>query len=333
MKRTGFTLVELLVVIAIIGVLIALLLPAVQQAREAARRMSCSNNLKQMGLSLHNYHDTFNSFPYGARNMANGSWGPSFYAGLLPFLEQGNLLASLDLTVNNAGLDGNASVLKGIPPSAFVCPSFPGSTSGWNGGWDSASTYVGIAGADLSTANFVESRKNTGFSCCSAAGGTDDGVIAAGGMLIPNRTLGFRDATDGSSNTAIIGELGGRMFLADPAAYSDISGTTVLLAGTGSPEGGHGWLMGTNEGGTPPNFGGQRAWNMTTIRYAPNTRNYDLNGVSYNLGPNNPLLSEHPGGVQVVFADGHVTFISDTINLDILKYLATRDDGQVATLP
>ena len=97
MKRRGFTLVELLVVIAIIGVLVALLLPAVQAAREAARRMQCSNHLKQIGLGLQNYHDTFNAMPYGVRSRTagvgnwTGTYGPSWYVSLLPFVEQKNL--------------------------------------------------------------------------------------------------------------------------------------------------------------------------------------------------------------------------------------------------
>src|SRR5215213_4139527 len=89
-RRRGLTLIELLVVIAIIGVLVALLLPAVQAAREAARRMQCSNHLKQIGLAMQNYHDTFNSMPYGARYNIGG-YGPSWYVGILPFCEQKNL--------------------------------------------------------------------------------------------------------------------------------------------------------------------------------------------------------------------------------------------------
>ena len=109
MKRSAFTLVELLVVIAIIGVLVALLLPAVQAAREAARRMQCSNHLKQIGLGLQNYHDTFQSLPYGARarfvntsgtNPAGQSWGPNWYVAILPFCEQKPLSDLLE-----AGMD------------------------------------------------------------------------------------------------------------------------------------------------------------------------------------------------------------------------------------
>ena len=104
-RRSGFTLVELLVVIAIIGVLIALLLPAVQQAREAARRNSCTNQLKQLGLALHNYHDTFSAFPYG-------SWGStsivSWHVPILPFIEQGALFDRFDQTWSYGGANGRA---------------------------------------------------------------------------------------------------------------------------------------------------------------------------------------------------------------------------------
>jgi prepilin-type N-terminal cleavage/methylation domain-containing protein len=90
-RRLGFTLVELLVVIAIIGILVALLLPAIQAAREAARRSQCGNNLKQIGIALQNYHDTYKRFPIGARNGIGNNWGASFYVGLLPFMEQQSL--------------------------------------------------------------------------------------------------------------------------------------------------------------------------------------------------------------------------------------------------
>src|SRR5215218_3917150 len=117
MKRNAFTLVELLVVIAIIGVLVALLLPAVQAAREAARRMQCSNHMKQIGLALQNYHDTFQSLPYGARaryvntsssTPPNQNWGPSWYVGLLPFAEQKPLSDLMESgMLQNANLTDN----------------------------------------------------------------------------------------------------------------------------------------------------------------------------------------------------------------------------------
>ncbi|MBA2114987.1 DUF1559 domain-containing protein [Bremerella alba] len=324
-RTGGFTLVELLVVIAIIGVLIALLLPAVQQAREAARRMSCSNNLKQVGIGLHNYHDTFGSFPYGVRQGYSSSFGPSFWGGMLPFIEQASLYDRLDLSVSNSGWSANSGVLTGHAPTTLVCPSFAGDvdTTPKNPSWDSATTYIGIAGAVLNNANFTESRTATGFDCCSHSGGHNNGTTAAGGMLIANKVLRFKDATDGTSNTLAIGELGGRMYTANSSSYSEIAGSNVLMPASGIY---HGWLMGTNGAGTPTT---QRAFNLTTIRYAPNTRNFDLDGINGNYGPNNPLLSDHPGGVMGVFTDGHVEFISETINLDILKYQATRDDGQV----
>src|ERR1044071_5441681 len=129
MRKRGFTLVELLVVIAIIGVLVALLLPAVQAAREAARRMQCSNHLKQIGLGMQNYHDTFQSLPYGARaryvntttaTPAGQSWGPSWYVGLLPFAEQKPLsdLMEQGALVNSNGV-GLADVTMVQPRLAF----------------------------------------------------------------------------------------------------------------------------------------------------------------------------------------------------------------------
>ncbi|MEW4561921.1 DUF1559 domain-containing protein [Bremerella sp. JC770] len=328
MKKNAFTLVELLVVIAIIGILVALLLPAVQQAREAARRMSCSNNLKQIGIGLHNYHDTFGCFPLGSRRQLvgnSGSFGPSFWAGLLSFIEQGTLYDQMDFTVANSGWDANASVLTGHAPETMVCPSFPADADDVCGyDWMSAATYIGISGAEIDNAQYTETRVVTGFDCCSGFGGHNNGTAAAGGMLIPNKVVRFRDCTDGTSSTLVIGELGGRMYSANASATSSISTSpniTVWGGGTFC-----GWLMGTNAADSPSS---SRVFNLTTIRYAPNTRNFDLDGINGNYGPNNPLLSEHPGGVMGVFADGHVAFISETIDLDILKYQATRDDAQV----
>lgn len=339
-QSRGFTLVELLVVIAIIGVLIALLLPAVQQAREAARRSQCSNNMKQIGLALHLYHDSFNSFPIGARSGTAGgqNMGPSWWAGLLPYFEQTAVYDAIDFDVVNSGFVGNNQKpqLMGISFSVMQCPSYAGDLGGYVAAWsatiDTKATYAGISGAVLDTPQFTETRTATCCSCCASTGlGSSTGIIAAGGLLVPNAAFGLKNATDGTSNTIIVGEIGGKMATAlssgglDPSAIP--SPPQVPMTAGGNP---HGWLMGS-EGNTPLPSGGlfARVWNLTTVRYAPNSRNYDRDGISVNAGANNPLQSEHPGGVTVLSADGHVSFVPATIDLNILKSLATRDDGAV----
>ncbi|QEG42057.1 DUF1559 domain-containing protein [Roseimaritima ulvae] len=322
--RRGFTLVELLVVIAIIGVLVGLLLPAVQAAREAARRMSCSNNLKQVGLALHNYHDTHGTFPFGSRERA-GTFGPSWWAGLLPYVEQNALFDSLDLGLAHGGWSANSGVLTGQPVPAMVCPSFPGETAGgyYGSNWDSKSTYSGIAGAaEFNSPLYTEGRVGLCCDCCTHTGPQNDGLIAAGGVLIANKTIKFRDITDGTSNTLAVGEVGGIMFTANAGAYSTINHHRIEMSAAGH----HGWLMGTNGGGITPT---RRVFNLTTVRYQPNSTNYDRPGISLNFGVNNPLISTHPGGVMAVAADGHVTFVAETMDLTMLKFKATRDDGQV----
>jgi type II secretory pathway pseudopilin PulG len=327
--------VELLVVIAIIGALIGLLLPAVQAARESARRSSCSNNLKQIGLALHSYHGSHGKFPMGSRIQGGiGSFGPSWWAGLLPFIEQDALFQQLNLGIHHAGWDANKGVLTGQPAPIMVCPSYPGKTSNaqWLNhlpgylefAWDSQSTYAGIAGAEIATPLFTEVRIGGGFNCCSHSGPTYDGRIAAGGVLIANQAIGFKDVVDGTSNTIAVGEIGGVMFTANAGSFSNLPGQRVLMTAGGE----HGWLMGTDGTGQTPD---RRVFNLTTIRYAPNSANYDRPGISINFGANNPLLSAHPGGVMVLGVDGHVRFYAETGDLDILKYMATRDDGQIVS--
>ncbi|MEX1040354.1 MAG: DUF1559 domain-containing protein [Pirellulaceae bacterium] len=337
-RSSGFTLVELLVVIAIIGVLVALLLPAVQQAREAARRSHCSNNLKQIGIALHTYHDSHISFPIGARGgvvQAVQNIGPSWWAGLLPFLEQPAVYEAIDFSIANSGFVGNnmKPQISGIVFPVMSCPSYSGELGGEVPEWavtiDTNATYAGIAGA-VSSSQFTESRTATCCDCCSSsATGADTGILAAGGLLVPNQAFGFKNATDGTSNTIIVGEIGAVM-----VTTSAISDTTaapspprVPMTASGNP---HGWLMGAASTSRVPSASlFARVWNLTTIRYAPNTLNYDRAGINANHGANNPLMSQHPGGVMVLSADGHVNFIAETIDLDTLKHLATRDDGIV----
>lgn len=196
-RRTGFTLIELLVVIAIIAILIALLLPAVQQAREAARRSSCKNNLKQMGLAIHNYHDAHGCFPMNAKAIT-GTNGFSWIVGILPFLDQAPLYNqfNFDLTLiqNTTGSPTNREVLN-TPLATVICPSDP--------------TTAFRTDLAISWANPVSNGalpRAAAVTCYSGTVGTVWGGALGLFERDPVRPLRFRDITDGTSNVLMVGE-------------------------------------------------------------------------------------------------------------------------------
>jgi prepilin-type N-terminal cleavage/methylation domain-containing protein len=345
--RPAFTLVELLVVIAIIGVMVGLLLPAVQAAREAARRMTCSNNLKQLGLGLHNYHSAYNQFPAGARGGSPGEgWGMSFFYGLLPFIEQNALYERLVHVVpgsagnqnpghvffGNAGA-ANAAVINLTRINTFECPSSPmDPAASWTSQRPSFSTrpsYVGIsggvdedglnasppaAGASGDTDRYLNFRQRTGIT----ANGVVNGIFSSNGVMIGNQFNGFRSITDGSSNVIVLGEHSNWMRNAagDPFDYRSSAG---WLPGTAVN-----WAVTTwSNNGTAES----RHYNIVSIRWPIGSTSTALQGTGGNFGPNNPLLSAHTGGCQVGLADGSVRFLSDSTDLPLLKNLATRDSG------
>ncbi|PQO43959.1 DUF1559 domain-containing protein [Blastopirellula marina] len=210
-KKRGFTLVELLVVIAIIGVLIALLLPAVQQAREAARRSSCSNNLKQIGLALHNYHDTFKKFPPGSVQSNTLSWNVL----LLPFIEQGALHDQFNFNAGtfNAGTnkEGPNKLVLGLNRiSGYLCPSGPielcvhGSSTLTDGRQTYVSHYYGNQGP-------------RGGQVLGQAAGTEYPTVSGTqlGAFLNRVSIQFRDITDGTSNTLQVGEITGLLGTGD----------------------------------------------------------------------------------------------------------------------
>jgi len=287
-RRRGFTLVELLVVIAIIGVMVGLLLPAVQAAREAARRMSCGNNMKQLGLALHNYHDTYRKLPTTQRHQG---WGFSFYLGVLPYIEQNALFEQVTtvgehpawLGHNSPAALANRNVIQGTTISTFHCPSNPMDINR-NAGGGAVTTfpsYVGIAGAvdedkvgaatppqigtDGDTDLFQEQRNRPGANCCSA--NAQNGRLSSGGAFPVNDFLGFEKFQDGLSNTMVIGEVSGWML--DNGIKVD-------------PRGVHGWQMGTDGGGRITNWDGpaNRQFNVTSVRYPINTKVWNLPGVT-----------------------------------------------------
>ena len=282
-SRTGFTLIELLVVIAIIAILVALLLPAVQQAREAARRSQCQNNLKQMGLALHNYHDVHRTFPmlfvdWPGWGSGNGNWAWGTF--LLPYLDQANLFNTLnvngihlrDSTTSTGAYYSTTSACQAIL-GVYLCPSSitPG-LGGYTGGFSLGS------GTKLGQSTYVASNdSNTGKDAT-----THNGVFAR------NSAVRLRDITDGSSNTIAIGErtskdVGGILYGASLWAGTRSNSTNVDDQGT-IQVGGTGNLLINAEAD-----GGQ-------VRRA--------------------YSSHHEGGIQVVLCDGSVRFISENIDHD-----------------
>ncbi len=336
-RKRGFTLVELLVVIAIIGILVALLLPAVQAAREAARRMQCSNNLKQIGLALHNYHDINKSFPPGGLAGQNWTWGLSWMPRILPFAEQtagydkmtwkGNHLGWAYSPAGTGGINGSA--WENIKLQVFMCPSTPLETL-VNAGDRiiCRASYTGIAGATDGN-GFVNGpyRWANCCDCCSPV--VNQGIVSGGGTLVVQRGVSFGMIKDGTSNTMVVSECSDFVY---DAAYTKKSEQVNSV---------HGFLMGSpwpitieqavrdHWGGNPAAGLAARLFNCTTIRYPPNVVGVSWPGVGPNDGQNNGIYSAHPSGVMATYADGSVTFLSNNVNMFALRILATRDDGQV----
>ncbi len=329
-RRKGFTLIELLVVIAIIAILVALLLPAVQQAREAARRSSCKNNMKQIGLALHNYHDTHSSFPfaYFVGNLASGDLNlSSCYIQLLPFVEQAPLYDRWDSNVpafneavafyNPATVQSNLDVIKSVIP-VFVCPSTPeadvhdytvpapglGNIT-WTAARCDYSVTTGVLGTYASIA----------YS--GSPGGNRGGVLAPVGInpttgLPDGRAMRFRDITDGTSNTVVFGErVGGtnvyRKTTIDSALTSALGGTQG--GAWGDLLIGEHWLGGALYDGNPLG-GGPCAINCTNARGAG-------------------FMSFHTGGAQFIMGDGAVRFISANVDAHTFASLITRAKGEI----
>lgn len=324
--RSGFTLIELLVVIAIIAVLIALLLPAVQQAREAARRSQCKNNLKQMGLALHNYHDVFQSFPIGSMGTAAGGFGQSFWIGLMPYVDQAPFFNQWNASglftgyVNHpSSVASNGALLSGKVFSFVACPSDPqNALSGplvMAPGGAMISSYAGIAGAIGNFGTYVDARSTAGST--SNCGGACGPVNSAGFFIATSHTR-IGDLTDGTTNVIAIGEQSD--YLIDTVSGTRYDGR----AGGGNF--GLGFTMGT--AGFSP--GSERQFGLTSINFPVGSKKFAvLTGVPVNGAANTPIQSIHVGGAHILLGDGSVRFISDSLNYDTLRALCVRDDGIV----
>jgi prepilin-type N-terminal cleavage/methylation domain-containing protein/prepilin-type processing-associated H-X9-DG protein len=308
-RRPGFTLIELLVVIAIIAVLIALLLPAVQKVREAANRMSCTNNLMQIALATHNYHDTFKKFPTGARLPVyvgdRPTMSTNLWVELLPYFEQDNLYSKWDYYDNRNNVAGGENATQAQVLKILLCPSdqlpatvqefaaaFGTGAPHWSWGFYGMSSYGGNAGK-----RSVHSSRMT-----------RDGIF-----FIDSRVR-FADITDGTSNTFLFGE----RYHHDPEC--DVRQPIVWpgvspLADMGK------WSY----------VADVRANGQVTLS-TPVPINYRVPpGGDYSTVEDRwcAFGSGHPGGANFAFADGSVRFLSESTPLLTLQALSTRRGGEV----
>jgi len=322
--RKGFTLIELLVVIAIIAVLIALLLPAVQLAREAARRTQCKNNLKQLGLALHNYHDTLGMFP---GSVGNGTpyRGASWMTMILPQLEQSAAyeqftFVNTDFSGQDAA-DYNWAIKQQLRVPGLNCPSSPlGSTKttptvpGHTTALEAPTNYeiqvadyVGISGGIYvpNTTTYPTPSVDNGYGLQAYTG-----IIVVWNAAGKPVTIG--KITDGTSNTIAVGEHS-TYWLDAAGSQRDIRPSAHAFCGPWGNGPGH-------------NTSGGWTQHVTTVRY-PINHTGTLTGASQPYHSNNGMRSPHTGGAQILMGDGSVRFLSENIDFNTLLALCQRTDG------
>ncbi len=313
--RQGFTLVELLVVIAIIGILVALLLPAIQAAREAARRTECINNLKQIGIGLQNYHDTYRTLPLGSFNLREAwpSNGTNWRALILPFLEQSTIHGQLTFDSTSYFMAGGAAggnalvgneVLRALVLDVYRCPSTVVPPLGGHNNVDAMNAcYVGVQGAARPIPGI---DPNLGTRDCS------HGWSCNNGLLVANQCYGLQYATDGTANTLIVAE--------QSALVQNVNRTSNY----------YGAWYGSRHPRTIDDSTCTDLWQTGTscVRFAPNSSIVQTGATEAMYRNNTHWNSMHPGGINALLTDGAIRFIAEDIDFTNLKRLACRYDGE-----
>lgn len=342
-RNRGFTLIELLVVIAIIAILIALLLPAVQQAREAARRSQCKNNLKQMGLAVHNYESTFGTTPPSGEHTVNGGlatevrvfFPTSFFTAILPYVDQAPLynqwnfdypyLAS-EATYTN---QKNPTLAK-TSISTYLCPSNGNfSENGGNG-------YGQVDYMPVAYTNIIDPGATPPGTLNQSKGPIANQLWFADGFLSGgSRGVGkFRDCTDGMSNTIAVIEDAGR-----PAniqgKYAFAGSFTLQDTCSGVIANGrcpNRWADGdTGNGVSGPPAGATSQVRVINNSSTPKNGPVDCPWANNNCGPNDEPFSYHVGGCQALMGDGSVHFLSENIDQGVIRRLCDPKDGLTVT--
>ncbi len=316
-KRTGFTLIELLVVIAIIAVLVALLLPAVQSAREAARRIQCKNNLKQIGLAMHNYHEANSMLPMSFvvdYNTPGGEWSP--HARILPYVDQANLYMQIDLSTPYVA----GSLVGTTRVGMFLCPSEP------------------LDEARVGSSGLPEHYPiNYGFNSGGWLTWSNSTRMIGDGVFHPNRGMRLADITDGTSNTLAVSEV-----KAFTPYLRDGDGASPTIPG---PTGvsGLGGSFKKNSGHTEWVDGRVHQTGFTTV-FTPNTVvPHSSGGIDYDVDFTNcreekscsgdtfaavTSRSHHAGVVHSLLCDGSTRTVTETIDLSIWRALGTRQGNE-----
>jgi prepilin-type N-terminal cleavage/methylation domain-containing protein/prepilin-type processing-associated H-X9-DG protein len=344
--RRGFTLIELLVVIAIIAILIGLLLPAVQKVREAAARMSCTNNLKQLGIAAHSYNDTTGRFPegvqianppaVGTQNIASSyrtpGFGPNWAVFLLPYIEQGNLYQTYSAGIQNFmpsnGSDQSWRGIRGTQLKVFQCPSDASNQQAFSlngGGW--------------ARGNYAANAGNSWYNWTLGGDSEDGGALGGGGRGVRGGPFGINYGSsvseitvqDGTANTILFNEVrvGLNQFDRRGVWAMGLGGSSITAA------------LATGDA-TQPNDTNEYSddiENCNNVRQAMGVGNSGLGilrmGCSNDNLPNNwpnwqaQARSRHTNGVNACFCDGHVQFISNNIAESTWRLLNCRNDGQV----